>query len=273
MQRPAKGARGEKTALNVGIEIIKLAVILGCIILVGVQLFAPFLVDAFGIHNDVKLEIATREFMQLRALSAPAVVAITALNGALRGIGDSNSALYAAVISSIINLGLDILLIFGPPQMGQNGAAVATAVAETIGAIFLWYQFTKRRATIMHDDDKDKSKSDQMRDNRIIDDNTEDKGITSLEEKDSFIINTEEKEEREDKDSSTYVATQLPAFFQAAGATIIRSLSLQLFLAGTTSYLGFYATDRAESLGAHQVLKQLYIVLSFATGALSFFDY
>ena len=101
----AKGERGEKTALNVGIEIIKLAVILGCIILMGVQFFAPFRVDAFGIHNDVKLENATREFMQLRALSAPAVVAITALNGAVRGIGDSNSALYAAVISSIINLG------------------------------------------------------------------------------------------------------------------------------------------------------------------------
>ena len=49
----------------------------------------------------------------------------------------------------------------------------------------------------------------------------------------------------------------------------MRTASLQIFLAATTAYIGTAALDPAAALAAHLVLKQFYLVLSFATDALA----
>ena len=59
------------------------------------------------------------------------------------------------------------------------------------------------------------------------------------------------------------------AFATAAAFTLVRTVSLQLFLAGTTAYIGSTADDPETALAAHLVLKQFYLVLSFATDALA----
>lgn len=56
------------------------------------------------------------------------------LGGILRGLGDSVSSLVYLVIASILNIVLDILFV-AKFNMGVNGVALATAIAQTISAI------------------------------------------------------------------------------------------------------------------------------------------
>ncbi|PAB60937.1 MATE family efflux transporter [Anaeromicrobium sediminis] len=61
------------------------------------------------------------------------------LNGALRGQGDTKTPLYSSIILNIINIGLDWILIFGRygfPEMGVNGAAMATSIASVSAYIY-----------------------------------------------------------------------------------------------------------------------------------------
>jgi len=56
------------------------------------------------------------------------------LGGILRGLGDSVSSLVYLVIASILNIVLDILFV-AEFNMGVNGVALATAIAQTVSAI------------------------------------------------------------------------------------------------------------------------------------------
>jgi Na+-driven multidrug efflux pump len=176
--------------------------------------YSQYLVDLFGVGNDPVLHSTAASFMRLRALSSPAVVSITALNGSLRGVGDATSALYAAMLSIVVNLVFDVFLIFGPPRMGQNGAAIATAIAETCTACYLCYKFLSKQTSARN---------------------------SSIEGGDA-----------EDNSFDPY-----------------RCNSTWHLLAGTTAYIGHYSCSSSDALGAHQILKQLYVVLSFATDALA----
>ena len=82
-------------------------------------------------------------FTRLRGISAPAVVGAAALNGVLRGVGDPRAALDAAALAALINVFLDVVLVW---QLGLNpsGAAIATACAEWVALIYLAARFAKR---------------------------------------------------------------------------------------------------------------------------------
>ncbi|MDD3402453.1 MAG: MATE family efflux transporter [Hespellia sp.] len=56
------------------------------------------------------------------------------LSGVLRGLGDSMSALWYLLISTVINIVLDILFV-GTFGMGVNGVALATIIAQGISAV------------------------------------------------------------------------------------------------------------------------------------------
>ena len=65
------------------------------------------------------------------------------LSGILRGIGDSKTPLYFLILSSILNIVLDIFLIV-TVKLGTAGAAYATIIAQGISAILCFiYMFRK----------------------------------------------------------------------------------------------------------------------------------
>lgn len=66
---------------------------------------------------------------------------------ALRAIGDSRTPVTAIIISSAINIVLDILLI-GKAKMGVAGAALATVIAQLFAAVFL-LGFIMRKNTVL----------------------------------------------------------------------------------------------------------------------------
>lgn len=63
-----------------------------------------------------------------------ATVGYNMLAGILRAMGNSRSPLYFLIISSILNIILDILLVAGA-NMGVAGAAIATVIAQVISAL------------------------------------------------------------------------------------------------------------------------------------------
>lgn len=111
---------------------LTLAVLLGALaaaVLAGVP---ELLVGWMGATGSVAEQAVA--YVRVRALAAPAVLILTAANGAYRGVQDTRTPLKIALVLSAVNLVLDPMLIFGA-GWGLVGAAVATVVAQWAGAL------------------------------------------------------------------------------------------------------------------------------------------
>ncbi len=76
-------------------------------------------------------------------IGIPATFLYNILSGIIRSMGDSKTPLVFLVISSLLNIGLDLLCIV-TFQMGVAGAAVATVVSQLIsGLLCLFYMMKK----------------------------------------------------------------------------------------------------------------------------------
>jgi len=64
------------------------------------------------------------------------------LSGVLRGLGDSLSALIYLLISTVLNIILDVWFVAGL-NMGVPGVAVATVIAQTVSAILCVYKLSR----------------------------------------------------------------------------------------------------------------------------------
>lgn len=76
-------------------------------------------------------------YLEIRLLSAPAILATLAAFGALRGLQDMRTPFWIAVSLNALNIGLDSVLIFGAgpvPAFGLRGAAWATVASQWFGA-------------------------------------------------------------------------------------------------------------------------------------------
>lgn len=71
-------------------------------------------------------------YTQIQFLSAPIIMLLFSLGGALRGAGNASLAMKAMIIANIINMVLDFILI---PIMGMGveGAAIATITGRSVG--------------------------------------------------------------------------------------------------------------------------------------------
>ncbi len=116
------------------------AIGLGVLVTVVLQLGAGPIIDLMGASDEVARQAAG--YLRIRALAAPAVLIITLGHGAFRGHQDTRTPFYVTLGFNVVNLVLDPLLIFGA-GWDLNGAAVATLVAQWVGAI--WFVVLIRR--------------------------------------------------------------------------------------------------------------------------------
>lgn len=93
-------------------------------------------------------------YYYIRVIFAGILVTIVfnLFSGILRALGDGKTPLYSLIISSIINIVLDIYFIVGL-KMGVEGAAYATVIAQLVSSIFCYYKIHKIKEIRIHKED------------------------------------------------------------------------------------------------------------------------
>ncbi len=86
-------------------------------------------------------EILDNTLLYIRIMFAgvPIVMAYNLLACILRSLGDSKTPLNAMIIASLMNIGLDVLFVFGF-HWGIAGAAIATLIAQVFSGIFCFWR-------------------------------------------------------------------------------------------------------------------------------------
>lgn len=110
----------------------------------GGLVFSEPLMGAMGVPAEMRRE--TLDYMRVYLLGMSAIFVYDIARSVLLVLGKAHLTLMLVLISSLLNIGLDVLFI-GPLQMGVAGAALATVLAQAIGLglcmILLLRQFHK----------------------------------------------------------------------------------------------------------------------------------
>lgn len=88
------------------------------------------------------LDLAS-SYLKILFLGIPFVIIHNFIGAVLKSLGDSKSLLYALIITSIINIFLNIYCVIRL-KMGVNGVAAATVCAQAMAAFFLIFVFLGR---------------------------------------------------------------------------------------------------------------------------------
>lgn len=128
------GAGQADRALRFGIAGLYLAVIIGAgVVLLGWPL-APTLIGWFGGGSAVTDYAVT--FLRLSLIGLPAMLAVLATTGVLRGLQDTRTPLVVAVVGAVVNVGLNLWLVIGL-GLGVAGSAIGTVITQALMAAVL----------------------------------------------------------------------------------------------------------------------------------------
>ncbi len=128
------GAQREHEIREIGWTSFAIAIAGG----LGVTLFcliSPRLFVTVGGSDNV--QSIAREYFDIRVAGALFWYAMLAGINFYKGTGDTRTAMWITLLVNGINIGLDVLLIFGIgpfPELAHQGAAIATVIATVVGA-------------------------------------------------------------------------------------------------------------------------------------------
>ncbi len=129
------GAGDRAGALAQGVDGIWLAVLIGLVATAGLLVLADPLVGFFG--ADAGVTDAASVYLRIAALGTTPLLVMLACTGVLRGLQDVRTPLVVAVLGTVANLGLDVLLVFGAgpvPALGIAGSAIASVAVQLLSA-------------------------------------------------------------------------------------------------------------------------------------------
>ncbi|KAK4760040.1 hypothetical protein SAY87_023171 [Trapa incisa] len=124
------------TALVIGI-------ILGILQTLFLVFGAKILLGFMGVKSDSPMLNPAKKYLELRALSAPAVLLSLAMQGVFRGFKDTKTPLYATVVGDLTNIILDPILIFSC-HLGVSGAAIAHVLSQYLISLILLLRLMKK---------------------------------------------------------------------------------------------------------------------------------
>lgn len=108
-------------------------------------IFSPNILKLMGAPEDIyPLSLG---YMRIVFAGIILMFGFFIVSAVLRGLGDSKTPLKFLVVSTSINIILDPLLIFGIgpfPELGVNGAALATVIAQGVAAVIGFYYLIYR---------------------------------------------------------------------------------------------------------------------------------
>ena len=117
-------------ATGYGVQALWLAAALGVVLAVVVAVLSRPLVVAFGAEDDVVAFALT--YLRISLVGVPALLVTMAGTGYLRGAQDTVTPLVVAVGTALLNLGLELLMVF-QLDLGVAGSAWSTVIAQFVG--------------------------------------------------------------------------------------------------------------------------------------------
>jgi len=122
------GAGHRDAAIRHGIDGLWLGALIGLAVLAIGWPLAPRIATAFGATPEVSEQAVT--YLRVSLLGAPSMLAVLAGTGVLRGLQDTRTPLFVAVIANVVNIGLNATFVLGL-HWGIAGSAAGTVLAQT----------------------------------------------------------------------------------------------------------------------------------------------
>ncbi|MBO5896709.1 MAG: MATE family efflux transporter [Clostridia bacterium] len=140
------GAQDEKGLKKYVANITYVSVVLGVVLTLGAVLLTNPLLKLLNTPEDIYTDAYNYIIIIFAGIGA--TMFYNLLAALVRSLGDSRTPLYFLLFSSVLNIGLDILLIT-VFHMGVRGAAVATVVSQFISGV-LCFIYVKRSFPVLH---------------------------------------------------------------------------------------------------------------------------
>ncbi|GGU76590.1 MATE family efflux transporter [Streptomyces litmocidini] len=121
------GAGDLQAAIRQGMDGIWLALLLGAAVVALTLPTAPWLIDVFGASDTAAPYAVT--YLRISSLGIPAMLAVLAATGVLRGLQDTRTPLYVAIAGFAANGALNAGLVYGA-GLGIAGSAWGTVIAQ-----------------------------------------------------------------------------------------------------------------------------------------------
>ena len=121
------GAGDVRGALTQGVDGVWLAVIIGAVTTVVGVAASSWLIGLFGAVPDVAGHATT--YVRWAFLGVTPLLVMLAGTGILRGLQDTRTPLVIAVAGNVVNVGLNLLLVYGL-DLGIAGSAIGTDLAQ-----------------------------------------------------------------------------------------------------------------------------------------------
>ena len=141
----ALGKNDKDRAEKIMTNSFMLLIIFGIILTIVFYNFAPTLLTMFG-ASEITLPFAV-DYARTCILGTISVLLVTGMNPFVTTQGFAQIAMLTTVIGALINIVLDPLFIFGL-GMGVKGAALATILSQTVGALWI-LRFLTGKKTIL----------------------------------------------------------------------------------------------------------------------------
>ncbi|MGO1225770.1 MULTISPECIES: MATE family efflux transporter [unclassified Brachybacterium] len=121
------GAGRNREAISRGIDACWLALVVGALSTAGLLIAGEPLLAAFGPSEEVLAEAVI--YLHISAWGLPAMLAVQAATGLVRGLQDAKLPLVVAVGGALANIPLNAILIFGL-DLGIAGSALGTIICQ-----------------------------------------------------------------------------------------------------------------------------------------------
>ncbi|WP_073995881.1 MATE family efflux transporter [Arcanobacterium urinimassiliense] len=138
------GAQQFEKALRQGLDGMWLGAGLGIILGLLFYIFAAPLLQLFGPEAAVLAEAVS--YARASAFGLPGMLLVLAATGTLRGFADTKTPLLATVCGGLLNIPLNITLIYGV-GLGVAGAGFGTAISQNLMGAFLSWRIARRASS------------------------------------------------------------------------------------------------------------------------------
>jgi len=142
------GERNIEATNRVAGQIFFISVLWGMLFMIVAVFFAERILPVMGATPDI-MEYSKQYFV-ITSYGAPVMILSMVMSSLIRGSGDAVKPMVIMISGTIVNIILDPFMILGIgpfPQMDVRGAALATVIAQSCGALLGLYYFFAHKTT------------------------------------------------------------------------------------------------------------------------------